>query len=408
MSSFLIFAVSLILTLSLLLGDLGKNIETSHVSLEEYNNNYFLLLSKLKVACDDKEFLISFSLKKDNDNNYFYKYTCIKPDFAYLINNDIKVFSDINPPKKADITFTNSTNKTITDKSASGSNTDSSTNNMNVYETNTTNNESEYNNPNSTLTFHVDDKNNSELDEEEEGEKQPPALGDVESSGSSINPDKNQKQKNVQQDYLAGLVSLKLSEENSLLCISNSIKLSEDEILINSALNRNITDVKIILAINTSIHCEYELSNYINNITNIKTNETEAKGILFIENTWYKTPNISLGNSMTENINYLTKVELICEQNFALAEFFLVYDEYSNSFTYLYRCSGSRKKNLDFECKNKLSNRLTGEKEIDSLVDLKIEAGKYYQFLRSFKFVQDIGSNYTNHYEYNLCQIENL
>ena len=97
---FLVSLISVILSLTILFILLVKSPppykETVSILVTDQNDNYFSVLSQLKVSCDVNEFLLYFNLRSYENVRYFYEYKCIKYDFARIMNKRGINFPDMN------------------------------------------------------------------------------------------------------------------------------------------------------------------------------------------------------------------------------------------------------------------------------------------------------------------------
>ena len=349
---FLVSLISVILSLTILFILLVKGPppykETVSILVTDQNDNYFSVLSQLKVSCDVNEFLLYFNLRSYENVRYFYEYKCIKYDFARIMNKRGINFPDMNY---------NSTNPNFFLNNSISSfilNTKNQTNkNLSILDSKSLKNSQ---NNSENLTLYEDANINSEE-----------IHSNLTENNSTI---EISSPKNNLTDFF------NLTQSNETIVISNQIY---------DLLNKN----------NSS-------GNILNNSTKIDTIEK----LLSLESFWYQSKTVNLENSFTENINYLNDVELICDANFALAEFYLVYEKDKNKFYYNYRCYGSRKKDLLFKCKKKNSNKLFGGYTLDYITNLRLEVNENFQFINSFKLVNELIPNFIYYYEFTSCAID--
>lgn len=388
--------------------------ESARISSEDFEKNVYLALSKMNVSCDKDEFLISFLLQK-KDGMYFYEYSCIKPDFQNLIKSGYN-FSDIkNQTAYFDNSLTKPKNPSISKNYTNNINITSELYNLNDKPDNNTNpnknNFSNFNNINDESINKTTSINNSIIissnetivnsDEEnsfdEEMNKHEDEL--LKDNMTLFNHDFNENFDSKNKSKLIkSLVNLTTANGSYLIPSHPSFKFCTN--YTNTLNNSNGT-------------CELdEESEILNEIiifnSNLSTVFDSTLNPLSLEDVWYQTRSNIVKETNLTNILNLQLSEVICERNFVLAEFVLIFDQIKNSFYYRYRCKGSRKKDLEMKCKNKFSNLKNSSKGLDDLVNLKIEVGQNMNFISSFRFIQvnNNNNNITNLYEYSICKIK--
>jgi hypothetical protein len=402
-------ALFAIISIILVLLKKDKNTrESARVFLEDFNNNTYLALSKMKVSCKQNEFLISFTLKQDK-GIFFYEFSCIEHNFDYLISLNSNFFPNI-------------TNQTFIIKEISASNNFKNSSNLNK----TSNWKNNYYNTNSTTnplnnnTYINTSYNNATQKPESEEPFNFPESFPNQTFGSD-NKSLNETRPN---GSISDLMEEEVEEEELISNLNSSIsckspplgKLNQNKTLnnLNPLFNYSLPIIpKVSFCdsnVDSTLGCitrEVQDNSY-DDFESKHTNETKSNityNPLFLQAVWYQTQSVFVSKENLKEVYNLQLLEIFCEKNFGLAEFFLVFDEIGSSFSYKYRCVGSRVKYLMLKCRKKLSNFNDFLAGLDNLVNIKVEAGKDLQLISNFKFNQRNSDKLANYYAYSICNI---
>jgi len=374
----------------------------------------------MNVSCNENEFLKSFTLVK-KDENYFYEFSCVLPDFSLLLKLNSSYFPEIkNQTEYFSKSDSNKLNITENQENEENQYNQENLDYINNLDNPTVTNDFYKDEPFKTIFIHQNiliydntNLNNSDVNDTNLLNSTSDVQIDlfIPDIDYSKNADKNTllnyEKLNNKQNLTDNINETNLNSTNTFsLSIYNNI---------NSTFNSSVTKLNQSTFKNNTKNTVYpydDLTNFFNQITILDYNKTNKKIIngtenpLYLEDVWYKTQNISITKDRKEKINYLLLTEVMCEKNFALAEFVLNYDKFSNSYNYNYKCIGSRKKDLKFKCKKKISNYVSTISGLDNLINIKVHAGPYFKFITSFRFVQEYLEDKTNFFEYSLCQIQ--
>lgn len=432
---------SIITLILVLLKKDAKFSESDRILLEDFKNNTYLALSKMKVSCKQDEFLTSFTLRqKKNEGIYYYEFTCNKPNFAYLLNLNLNLIPNLSKNQTLnynEIFGSNSTDSTSHNDPSDIINTPAI--NISLLNNNTlnsaTNNSNSSNSTNESLndwekqklpdliyilsneTF---DFSNVSLEDHEKEVSLSELIEDEIFSNKTSNSSRSSSNKppppppNIQKmnqnktlnNLDPAFINYTLPFTPKIIfCDSNSNINAKS---LNAEKNTNSTTGCITKDIENNATNKYYFSALSENATNSTTflQNNSTNNPLFLQAVWYQTQSVLVPSHNLTDVFNLQLLEIICEKNFVLAEFFLLFEESSSSFSYKYRCVGSRIKDLGLMCKRKLSNFKDSLSSLDSLINIKVEAGKEFKFISSFKFIQWNAKILTNYYEYSVCKID--